>query len=163
MLFHVSIEADNPRRVAEVLAEIWEGEALPFPAVIDGSWAALAGDERSTMIEVYPRGTELHPTDRGSIGVMSAQRRHNPTHMAIATKLPAEFVFAICNREGWDATYCRRGGAFGVIEIFIEGCQMIEVLTPEMQEEYLDAITIPNWKAMLAAGPQPTSEVAQAA
>jgi len=28
---------------------------------------------------------------------------------------------------------------------------MIEVLTPQMQEEYLDAVTIPNWKAMLAA------------
>jgi hypothetical protein len=28
---------------------------------------------------------------------------------------------------------------------------MVEVLTPEMQQEYLDTITISNWKAMLAA------------
>lgn len=151
MLFHVSIEADNPQHVAQVLAEIWEGEALPFPAVIDGSWAALAGDDRSTMIEVYPRGTELHPTPGDAVGVMTAHRRHNPTHMAIATNLPAEYVFAICNREGWEAKYCKRGGAFGVIEIFMEGFQMIEVLTPDMQREYLDAITIPSWKAMIAA------------
>jgi hypothetical protein len=151
MLFHLSIEADDPQHVAQVIAEFWEGEALPFPAVIDGSWAALAGDDRSTMIEVYPRGTELHPTSGDAVGILSRSRRHNPTHMAIATRLPADIIFTICKREGWEAKYCRRGGAFGVIEIFMEGCQMIEVLTPEMQQEYLDAITIPNWKAMLAA------------
>jgi hypothetical protein len=30
---------------------------------------------------------------------------------------------------------------------------MIEVLTPEMQREYLDGLTIPAWQAMLAKGP----------
>jgi hypothetical protein len=45
--------------------------------------------------------------------------------------------------------YCRRGGAFGVIELWVEGCQLVEVLTPEMQREYLDAITIPNWQSMI--------------
>ena len=163
MLFHLSIAADDPQRVAQVIAEIWEGEALPFPAVIDGSWVALAGDERSTMIEVYPRGTELHPTRGDAIGLLSAHRRHNPTHMAIATNLPSERVFAICEREGWEAKYCKRGGAFGVIEIFMERCQMIEVLTPQMQREYLDAITIPNWKAMLAAGRHAAPEMARQA
>jgi hypothetical protein len=158
MLFHVSIEADDPRHVAEVIAEIWQGEALPFPAVIEGSWAALAGDDRSTMIEVYPRGTELHPTAGDAIGVLREQRRYNPTHFAMATNLSSDLVFDICKREGWEAKYCKRGGAFGVIEIFMEGCQMIEVLTPEMQREYLDAITIPNWKAMISAMPQPDAE-----
>ena len=59
MLFHLSIDADEPRHVAEVLAEIMGGEALPFPSVIEGSWVALSGDARGTLIEVYPRGTEL--------------------------------------------------------------------------------------------------------
>ena len=163
MLFLVSIEADDPKHVAEVLAEIWEGEALPFPAVIDGSWAALAGDDRSTMIEVYPRGTELHPTQGDAIGVLSAHRRHNSTHMAIATNLPSEKIFAICVREGWEAKYCMRGGVLGVIEIFMEGCQMNEVLTSEMQREYLNAITNPNWKAMLAAGKSLAQETAKLA
>jgi len=92
---------------------------LPFPAVTDGSWAALAGDERGTLIEVYPRGTELHPTEGDAIGVLSAHRRHNPTHMAIGTNLDTDQVLAICEREGWEAKYCKRGGAFGVIEIFM--------------------------------------------
>ena len=37
MLFHISIDADDPRRVAEVLAELWGGRAFPFPAVIEAA------------------------------------------------------------------------------------------------------------------------------
>jgi hypothetical protein len=153
VLFHVSVEADDPRQVAQVLAEIWGGEALPFPSVTPGSWVALAGDDRGTIIEVYPRGTELHagPGDNDAVGVRVLPRRHNATHMAIATKLSMDEVISICDRAGWPAKYCRRGGVFGVIEIFAEGCQMVEVLTDEMQREYVDAITIDNWKRMLEA------------
>lgn len=151
MLFHLSIEADDPRHVAHVFAELWQSEAFPFPSVMDGSWVAFAGDDRGTIIEVYPRGTEIHPGEGDAVGVMSAHRRHNPTHMAIGTDLTEERVLDICKREGWAAKYCKRGGAFGVLEIFVEVCQMIEVLTPQMQREYLNAVTIPNWKAMLAA------------
>lgn len=153
MLFHVSIEADDPRRVAEVLAEIWCGAAAPFPSVADGSWVALSGDERGTIVEIYPRGTEIHPVlgDNDATGIRGAERRHNATHFAMGTRLDDFEVFAIAKREGWPAKYRKRGGAFGVIEIFVEGCQMIEVLTDEMQREYVEAITIPNWMAMLAS------------
>jgi hypothetical protein len=58
-------------------------------------------------------------------------------------------IFSVAHRENWAVKYCRRGGAFDVIEMWIEGCQMIEVLTPEMQREYLDAISIDDWNAML--------------
>jgi len=54
MLFHVSIDAENPKRVAEVIAELWGGVATPFPQVIVGSWVALAGDARNTMVEIHP-------------------------------------------------------------------------------------------------------------
>ncbi|HLL58709.1 MAG TPA: hypothetical protein VK391_02330 [Allosphingosinicella sp.] len=155
MLFHVSIEADEPRHVAEVFAEIWGGEALPFPSVMPGSWAALAGDERGTIVEIYPRGTEIHEVegDHDATGVRTMPRRHTATHMAIGTKLTFDQVIAICEREGWPAKYRRRGGVFGVIEIFVEGCQMLEVLTDEMQREYTSAITIENWRRMLEARP----------
>ena len=155
MLFHVSIEADEPRHVAEIFAKIWGGKAMPFPSVTPGSWAALAGDERASMIEIYPRGTELHEVvgDFDAVGVRAMPRRFNATHMAIGTKLSMEEVIAICEREGWPAKYRRRGGVFGVIEIFVEGCQMLEVLTDEMQREYTSAITIENWQRMLEGRP----------
>lgn len=34
MLFHLSIDADDPRHVAEVIAELWGGVATPFPPVV---------------------------------------------------------------------------------------------------------------------------------
>jgi hypothetical protein len=151
MLFHVSLEADDPRHVAHVFAEIFGGAAAPFPPIGDDSWVALAGDDRGTMIEIYPRGTEMHiaPGGDDAIGITSAPRRNNATHIAIATPADMQTIFAIADREDWPVKYCRRGGKFGVIELWVEGCQLVEVLTPEMQAEYLDTITISNWQAMI--------------
>lgn len=153
MLFHLSIEADDPQRTAEVLAEIWRGTALPFPPVGVGSWMAFHGADNGTMIEVYPRGTVLTETDSDAVGTIGEQRRANATHFAMSTDLPLERIHEIAAREGWTSKYCRRGGKFGVIEVWIDGCQMIEVLTPEMQREYLDCVTVENWTRMLEAGP----------
>jgi hypothetical protein len=162
MLFHISIAAHDPRRVASVIAEFWGGEAFVFPPVIEGSWVAMAGDDRGTILEVYPIDTVLREGEGGEdgFGVRTGHIGGTPTHAAIATNLDQDMVLAIARREGWSAKYCRRGGKFGVIELWIEGRQMIEVLTPEMQREYLDCMTIDNWRAMLAAGPFPNAAAA---
>ena len=159
MLFHVSISAHDPRRVATVIAELWGGEVHVFPPVMEGSWVAMAGDDRSTTIEVYPIDTVLREGegDSDGFGERSGHVGYTPTHAAIATNLDQDQVMAIANREGWSAKYCKRGGKFGVIELWIEGRQMIEVLTPDMQREYLDCVTIANWRRMLAAGPFPNA------
>jgi hypothetical protein len=155
MLFHVSIDAADPEHVAAVIAELWRGEAMPFPPVHEGSWVAFAGDDRSTMIEVYPAGVELVPGvgPHDAYGIINpAAPRRTSTHIAIATQLSEVEVFAIAKREGWLAKYCRRGGRFGVIEFWVENAAMIEVLTAEMQAEYRAEVTIENWRAMLASG-----------
>jgi len=153
MIFHVSIDADNPRHVAQVIAELWEGQATPFPPVIEGSWVALANDDRNTIIEVYPRGTRLVPADgdADAYGVIGPSDRRSATHIAIATPLDVESVFMIAAREGWEAKYRKRGGTFGVIELWLEGARMIEVLTPAMQQEYLGGMTIDSWNGFLAS------------
>jgi hypothetical protein len=163
MLFHVSIEADDPRRVAVVLAEILGGAAAPFPSVGQGSWVALADDERGTMIEIYARGTELHIAegDGDAFGIQGPRRLNSGVHLALATGLQMREIFSLALREGWPAKYCRRGGIFGVIELWIEGCQLVEVLTEEMQREYLDFISVEKWNAMLEAGqPQVLADAA---
>ncbi|MDF0486598.1 hypothetical protein PX554_00520 [Sphingomonas sp. H39-1-10] len=155
MLFHMSMSANDHRKVAAVIAELWNGKALPFPPVSDDGWIVLAGDDRGTAIEVYPAGTVLRerPGDADAYGEAGEVRAYTPTHAAIASPLDADAILAIAAREGWPAKYRKRGGAFGVIEMWIEGCQMIEVLAPEMQREYLATMTIAQWEAMLAAGP----------
>ncbi len=139
MLFHLSIDANDPRHVAEVFAELWNGKAVPFPPVAKGSWMALAGDERNNTIEVYPRGTQLveTPGDADPKAETGPTTPCSSTHIAIGTKLTVDQILAIAGREGWNAKYRRRGGQFGVIEMWVEGWRMVEVLTPDMQEEYL--------------------------
>jgi hypothetical protein len=139
MIFHLSIDADDPRHVASVIAELWRGRSAPFPPVAEGSWVALALDERNSTIEVYPRGTELHPAQVDADAVAARGEPHGfcATHAAIATPLSLEEVMAIAERENWPARYRKRGGLFGVIELWLEGRVMVEVLTAEMQAEYL--------------------------
>ncbi len=139
MLFHVSIDAEDPRHVAEVIAELWGGAAAPFPPVIEGSWMALAGDDRNTTVEVYPRGAELVPGegDADAYGRIGMPQPRSSTHFAMATAMDRAQVAAIADREGWPVKYRSRGGMFGVMELWVEGTRMIEVLTPEMQAEYL--------------------------
>ncbi|MGN6375599.1 MAG: hypothetical protein ACTHMG_08590 [Sphingomonas sp.] len=153
MIFHVSIDADDPRHVAGVLAELWGGVAEPFPPVAEGSWIALAGDEHNSAVEVYPRGTELVEADgdADAYGVTGAADRRSATHIAMGTDLDMEEVLTIARREGWPAKYRKRGGAFGVIELWVEGSRMVEVLTPEMQAEYTGAMTIAGWRGFLAS------------
>lgn len=160
MIFHLSIPAQDPRRVATVIAELWGGEAFPFPPVAEGSWVAISGDARGTTIEVYPAGAELHPVDgdADAVAVMNpAAPRHVATHAAIATPLDMAAVRAIAGREGWVSKYRKRGGQFGVIEFWLENAVMLEVLTPEMQAEYTGFMSPDAWRAVLAAGPPPAA------
>lgn len=151
MLFHMSIAAHDPQHVAEVVAEFWGGEALAFPPVSENGWIVLADDERCTALEVYPIDTVLREADgdADAYGEASGLVGFTATHAAIGTVLTQGQVMAIAVREGWPAKYRKRGDMFGVIEIWIEGRQMIEVLTPEMQSEYRATMSAANWRAML--------------
>jgi hypothetical protein len=151
MLFHMSIAAHDPQHVAGVIAELWGGTALAFPPVSDNGWIVLADDDRRTGMEVYPIGTVLREAegDADAYGELTEDRGYTATHAAIGTALSREDVMAIAEREGWPAKYRLRGGMFGVVELWIEGRQMIEVLTPEMQTEYQASMSTANWRAML--------------
>jgi len=155
MLFHMSADADDPKRAAELLAELWGGKAYPFPPVGVGSWVAMAGDERNTTFEFYRSGTEFQPAEDEAEGlvVQGQARRYGASHAAIATPLSVEEVKAIAARYDAPAKVLVRGGLFGVVEVWIEGRLMLEVLTPEMQAQYLEHLTPANWERMLAAGP----------
>lgn len=150
MLFHMSIAAHDPKHVAEVVAELWGGEAFPFPPVSDNGWIALAGDARGTALEVYPVDVVLRETegDADAHGEATGQVAYTATHGALATAMSLEAVMAIAAREGWPAKYRKRGGMFGVVELWIEGRQMMEILTPEMQDEYQASMSAETWRHM---------------
>jgi len=140
MLFHLSIDCREPRRVAGVIAELFGSNiVVPFPPIGNGaSFMALAGDSRNSGVEVYPRGTTLQLRDGvdEAVGV-EGEGAPSATHFAMATPLDEAQVHAIAGREGWTSRRCDRGGAFDVIEFWIENDRMVEVLTAPMQADYL--------------------------
>jgi hypothetical protein len=163
MLFHVSIAADDPKRTAEMIAELWRGRAYPFPPVAEGSWVAMAGDDRNSSIECYPRGTVLfagegdREAEARNLG--DAAPRNGASHAAIATPLSVDEVKAIAARYGVSANVLSRGGIFHVIELWVDGAFLFEVLTPEFQAEY-GHVTCENWEKMLAGGARPAAVAA---
>src|SRR5256886_1355212 len=101
MIFHFSIGADDPKRTATMIAELWRGEAFYFPMVGKGSWIALAGDDRGSTIEVYPRDLALYPSESGEGEQRSESvSRHGSFHAAVATPLSIEEVEEIGQRYG---------------------------------------------------------------
>jgi len=140
MIHHLSIPAKNPSHVAEILAQLWEGKATPFPPN-PGSYVAFALDSRGSLIEVYPQGTQLQPgkTDTAELEFHfdSQTPSYIATHAAIAVKVDEEKIKEIADKEGWRAVKCDRDGVFEVIEFWVENQVLLELLTPELAEKYL--------------------------
>jgi hypothetical protein len=150
MIFHNSLPVDNPQLVAEVIAEIWGGkaEAFRFPPW-PGAWVAIAGDDRSTTLEIYPREQTMAPGE----GEEPAWARvdENPSqyvafHVATMTPKTEEEVLAIAKRVGWRAVHVSRGDFFDVIEVWVENRLLIEVLTTEMQADYKKNVNLEMWR-----------------
>jgi hypothetical protein len=156
MIFHASVAVESPQRVAEVVAELWGGDAVHFAIGGNGSWVAVAGDDRGTILEVYPHGHLLY-ADKDKQARESPRKdvpHATSTHVAIGTVLSADEVEAIGHREGWIVRRVRRGGGFDVIELWAENSVMFEVLTSEMQAEYVPANTKEKWNAMFGKNDQ---------
>lgn len=145
MLHHVSFTAKNPKKVADVLAQLIDGRVSRF-----GPWAggyiAWAPDAAGTAIEIYPHGTEMLPGEGD--GQARFQRnyfasKHTSTHAAISVERTEEEVFNTARRQGWRVATQNRGG-FNVIELWVEDTVMLEILTPAMTQQYLSVIKSPH-------------------
>ena len=142
MIHHVSIPARDPRRVAEVLAEVMGGKCLPF-GPLEGAFMAAAGDPHGTMIEVYPEEATLDipAADDQVVFGKQAPPRSWPFHLLLSVPKSREEVEAIGAREGWRAKTFARGFPgqkpfFHLIEFWVENRVMVEVAPPEMAAEY---------------------------
>lgn len=152
MIHHLSIPAKNPLRVAEVLAELWSGQVAPFPPH-PGSYMVLALDDRGTMIEIYPVGTELIPGS-GLEEVEFTQNQFaspfSATHVSISVPASQQQIEGIAAREGWRCVHCDRDGFFEVIEFWVENRFMVELLPPTLAPTYLSFMQPQNLAKMLA-------------
>ncbi len=159
MINHISIAVNEPERVANFLAEIWDGRVYPFPPV-PGGYFVIADDGKGTAVEITPAGTILVPgeglPDEDDLGasteVHEAQfirsefvPRYVATHLNINTQKSIEEIRVIANRENWRVLVCNRGGGlFQLVEVWLENSFMLEVMTPEQTQRYVE-ITDPTF------------------
>jgi hypothetical protein len=154
MIFHASIPADDPERVARVLGELWQRDYFPF--VLEGTFVVFANDGVGTQLEVAPRREEIIPApEHLDLQTNSAASPYNAVHINIDTPLAFEQVRAIADREGWMARVCDRGGAFKVIEFWLENKFLIELMTAHEAERYRNIANESVWRGMLAGGFRP--------
>ena len=166
MINHISIGVNDPRHVANVIAELWGGYAMPFRPS-PGGYVAFADDGRGTLIEFVPADVHLVP----GIGVPDEDTFNSQTrtddfeatfepgnelslfssvHININSPLDEGSIKEIAAREGWRCfTANRGGGIFQLIELWIENRVMLEVNTPEMTEVYVSMATPENWAQFL--------------
>lgn len=151
MLHHISIAVNQPQKVAEVLAEVLKGRAVPFPPN-PGSSMVFAGDEFGTAIELYPIGTVVVPQiNQGQAGFQITQEPSGYTsvHAAISVPISLEEIERVGDREGWHVCLCNRDGLFDVIEFWVENRLMLELLTPTMAKTYLQLLNPAHLEANL--------------
>jgi hypothetical protein len=175
MINHISIAVHNPEKVANVIAELWNGMVIPFPPAPD-SFIVLANDGRGSGVEVTPINTVLVPGEglppeenfnaetlteeyEAKFVASDFSPQYVATHLNINTHLSVEEVKEIANREGWRVLVCNRDrGLFQLIELWIEDRFMLEVMTPEQTARYVE-ITDPEFLARAFGIPMPKPNI----
>jgi hypothetical protein len=148
MIQHISFAVQNPQLVANVLAEFWETEALSFP-MYENSYIVFCGQESSNCIELYPEGKSLHPSTPELPGLQTDNRQLGGAfHAALSVPIEEERIHEICQNAGWLCQTGPRGPFFKVVEVWVEGHTLLELLPPEMSKEYMAFANVQNWKTV---------------
>lgn len=139
MIHHISIAANQPQHVAQVLAELCQGQFSEFP-YHPGCYIVLPLDSHGTMIEVLTHDSEFTPLQvdgESSLHQNPNPSKYNAFHAAISVPTSEAQIHEIAKREGWHVLTCDRKGFFSVIEVWIENKQLLEFLSPKQAAQYL--------------------------
>jgi len=138
-IHHFTVPAQNPQRVAEVLAGLLGARSLPLPHS-GGGFIVYGGDTDGSAIEVWPAAL------RGRVGEHELAPSNLPLpeawpHHAYVTSDTAdsETILSVFAREGWKAERVQNGpphAGFGLVRGWIENQTTIELGGREMRDEY---------------------------
>ena len=85
-LLHLSVAVQDPKRCAEILAELTGGETEVF-SPLKGSYVCLWGGWEGQFIEFYPAGTILKETASGcEFAIRPLKKRSHGIHLNITTQ-----------------------------------------------------------------------------
>ena len=150
MIAHASIPADDTRKTAAVLADLMQGEALPFPPAGPNGWKVWSGDG-DIDLEVVPRGATIRREEtQANWRASEIASRLTEVHLAVCVNRPESEIIAIAEKAGWPARHCVRGGIFSLVEVWVDDCFLIELLDPAQARQYKERVTATTWKKKLA-------------
>ncbi|MBE9156634.1 hypothetical protein IQ265_27210 [Nodosilinea sp. LEGE 06152] len=142
MIHHISIDAQEPLRVASVLAEIWQGKVYTF--LVPGSFLVMPFDDYGTHIVVFKQGDAWMPgVDTESAKVrQTSPVQFMPSHAAISVPTSPDQIEQIGQREGWRVIVRIRGDVvpFSVVEFWAENRILFEFMPPEFVPQYEEAM-----------------------
>lgn len=140
MLHHISFNARAPERVAQVLAELIDAQAVraPAPPFPSEAWFVCCGDDAGTLIEVMPWGETRDASAPRGVGFDAEMRPSSGAHVLMSTQLNEERIFALGEREGWRVETAD-AGLFKFIKVWVENAFLVELMTPAMTRLYVDA------------------------
>lgn len=150
MIVHVSMPADDCAAVAQTLAAFMRGGCVRFPPGGARAWTAWS-EHGDTQIVVTPRGECMERGEHDMVWTRYATPRAAETHFALCVERPAAEVVQLAHAAGWPARICDRGGFFHVVEVWVEGAYLVEVLDPEFTAQYRETMTIDNWQRHFGA------------
>ena len=137
-IHHFTIPAQDPGRVARVLAELLGARALPLPH--PGSFIVYAGDSDGTAIEVWQESLRAAPGDHDLAPSGLPLPESWPHHAYLTSDgSDAEGILTVFAREGWRAERVHNGplhGGFDLVRGWIENRWTIELGGKEMRAQY---------------------------
>jgi hypothetical protein len=140
MIHHVSIPARDPEKVATALAELMQGRIYPFPpAWCSNAYQVVSGDSHGSMIEIYPEGYWLEPTDR--IFRETTPAPFHPFHMLVSLPVEGAEIERVAAREGWRNEFTPVGTpglppVFHCYRTWVENRVLFEFVPKSMAHEY---------------------------
>jgi len=150
MFHHISIPAKEPLRVAKALAKLTNSNYYDFP-ITPGAYMVILEDAYGSGIEVLPHNTTLQPGEvEADIQAIANVPQFYPIHAALSLPISREQIEAVGEQEGWLVRLCDRG-PFELIELWIENSFLLELLTKEMADTYLDFMKPEKYSAFFSA------------
>lgn len=151
MIHHISIDAQEPLRVASALAEIWKGEIYKF--LVPDGFLVMPFDNYGTHIVVFKQGDIWvpGPDTQGAKIRQTSPAQFVASHAAISVPTTSNQIEQIGQREGWRVLARIRGDIvpFSVIEFWAENRILFEFLPLEFVPQYLEAMQPESIRKMM--------------
>ena len=139
MIFHLSINAIDPAKVAAVLAELLGADdiAAPTPPFPAGARMVCRFDDRGSMVEITPADVAFASGPDGEVQFVPASAAdRSGFHGLFMAAVAEDRVIEIAEKAGWTSTLVD-AGPFRVVNVWVEDRQLIEFTTPELVGDYL--------------------------